>query len=1041
MVELTEKILMEAGGWEAMKEARAMFESGKVIEASYVPPVLAGRVRGADAEFRAGLNVRSRTDMENTCTCVTNRRRGLICAHSLAVGVAVIRGLKNHAAAAADAAKTIAASATPALKTNPQTEAADPSHDPNFSTDSDGPEAMLHVILPPNFTAAWEKKSVMVVCEVETGGVRKPLGALDKTKRFHASESDVRLAVQLRKFADGKLPAMAMLGREQFATLLGVLTAHPRVIFGRTLPVKIEGQGTRGTLRIERADDGSLRVSHAPADGTLLLAADAAWRLDDGKFTPVAAGLPRAYLAVLERAISIPADAAEAFTARELPTLANFFEIEGDVIPDASPLPEDLPAPRFAAHFEGSLNFLTARIEAIYGERRVTLDATGAALARFSRNRASEQAALERVRAYGFAGPDGKGELTLKGEQRILAFFAAGLPRLEREWKVDVGERFGYVTRDVERIEPRLEIRSSGEQWFDLSYELGTTAGERFSGAEITRLLQGGQSHVRRKNGNIAVFDPGLLDEFGQLLRDSDPQQAQAGVYRLDRRQAGALDAFAEENMLTVGGETRWRDWAGATRKLDRLTQVPLGSLEEPLRDYQKQGVYWLNFLAQNGFGGILSDEMGLGKTLQALAFIRTLAGQGPTLVVCPSSLIFNWCAEAAKWIPEISVLALDGARRAEDFHKIEKTSLVITSYPLLRRDVEAYQGLQFAAVILDEAQHIKNPDSQNAQAAAALKARHRFVLTGTPVENSVRDIWSLMNFLMPGYLGTRTEFRERYENAIQSKPGGPEQQRLTRRIRPFLLRRTKREVATEIPDKLEQVAYCQLTDAQSVIYSQLVITTKQQVSQLSGQKDKNKARMLMLTALLRLRQAACDARLLGLENPPSDAESSAKLDMLEELLSEALDGGHRVLIFSQFVTMLGYIRARLEILGIEHCYLDGQTRDRGAQVSRFQSGTVPVFLISLKAGGTGLNLTAADTVIHFDPWWNPAVEAQATDRAHRIGQSRAVTSYKLIARDTVEEKILNLQARKRAIIAATLENEQPLMEGLSIDEIQSLLE
>lgn len=1041
MVELTEKMLMEAGGWEAMKEARAMYEAGKVIEASYEPPVLAGRVRGADAEFRAGLNVRSRTDMENICTCATSRRRGLICAHSLAVGVAVIRGLKNHAAAAADAAKGDAVAVAPAPKSNAQGGVEEPADDPNFSTDSDDPDAALHLILPPNFTAAWEKKSVMVVCEVETGGARKPLGALDRTKRFRASEGDVRLAVQLRKFADGKLPAMAMLNREQFATLLGVLTDHPRVTFGRTMPVKIEGQGTRDTLRIERASDGSLRVSHAPVAGVLLLAAGAAWRLHDGKFAPVAAGLPAAYFAVLERAINIPADAADAFTTRELPALANFFEIEGDVIPNAPSLPEDLPVPRFAAHFEGSLNFLTARIEAIYGERRVTLDATGAALARFSRNRVSEQAALERVRAYGFSGPDGKGELTLKGEQRILAFFAAGLLRLEREWKVEVGERFGFVTRDVERIEPRLEIRSSGEQWFDLSYELGTAAGERFSGAEITRLLQGGQSHVRRKNGKIAVFDPGLLDEFGQLLRDSDPRQAQAGVYRLDRRQAGVLDAFTEENRMTVGGETRWRDWAGATRKLDRLTPVPLGSLEGSLREYQKQGVYWLNFLAQNSFGGILADEMGLGKTLQALAFIRTLAGQGPSLVVCPSSLIFNWCAEAAKWIPEISVLALDGPRRSESFHKIEKTSLVITSYPLLRRDVEAYQRLQFGAVILDEAQHIKNPNSQNAQAATALKARHRFVLTGTPVENSVRDIWSLMHFLMPGYLGTRTEFRERYENAIQSQPGGPEQQRLTRRIRPFLLRRTKRDVAKEIPEKLEQVAYCKLTDAQSIIYNQLIIATKQQVSKLSGQKDQNKARMLMLTALLRLRQAACDARLLGLDNPPPDAEASAKLDLLDELLSEALDGGHRVLIFSQFVTMLAHIRARLEIMGIEHCYLDGQTRDRGAQVGRFQSGTVPVFLISLKAGGTGLNLTAADTVIHFDPWWNPAVEAQATDRAHRIGQSRAVTSYKLIARDTVEEKILSLQAKKRAIIAATLENEQPLMEGLNMEEIQSLLE
>ena len=254
------------------------------------------------------------------------------------------------------------------------------------------------------------------------------------------------------------------------------------------------------------------------------------------------------------------------------------------------------------------------------------------------------------------------------------------------------------------------------------------------------------------------------------------------------------------------------------------------------------------------------------------------------------------------------------------------------------------------------------------------------------------------------------------------------------------MLRRTKQLVAAELPEKLEQVAFCELAGAQRELYDALAKSTRRELSELAGSKDQNKARILMLTALLRLRQAACDARLLPLENPPAAEDASAKLDLLAELLAEALDGGHRVLIFSQFVTMLSLMKERLAAEGVDFCYLDGQTKDRGAEVARFQSGAAPVFLISLKAGGTGLNLTAADTVIHFDPWWNPAVEAQATDRAHRIGQTRVVTSYKLIARGTVEEKILNLQAKKRAVIAATLESEQPLMEGLSMAEIESLL-
>ena len=343
------------------------------------------------------------------------------------------------------------------------------------------------------------------------------------------------------------------------------------------------------------------------------------------------------------------------------------------------------------------------------------------------------------------------------------------------------------------------------------------------------------------------------------------------------------------------------------------------------------------------------------------------------------------------------------------------------------------------ATVVLDEAQHIKNPDSQNAQSAFSLKAKRRLALTGTPVENSLADIWSLMNFLMPGYLGSRQDFRDRFQRPIESEPGGSTHRRLIKRLEPCILRRLKKSVLTELPDKIEHVAYCELTESQRTIYSQLANTTRRQVSEWSGEKDQAKARMLMLTALLRLRQTCCDLRLLKLEetDPP---EPSGKLLMLEELLNEAIDGGHRVLIFSQFASMLRILRDTLAGLEISQCYLDGQTKDRAAEVDRFESGAAPVFLISLKAGGTGLNLTSADTVIHFDPWWNPAVESQATDRAHRIGQKKVVTSYKLISRDTVEEKILALQVRKRAMIDTTLDHEQPLMEGLSTEDIRELL-
>jgi SNF2 family DNA or RNA helicase len=430
---------------------------------------------------------------------------------------------------------------------------------------------------------------------------------------------------------------------------------------------------------------------------------------------------------------------------------------------------------------------------------------------------------------------------------------------------------------------------------------------------------------------------------------------------------------------------------------------------------------------------------MGLGKTLQALAFLEAMRG-GVSLIVCPSSLVQNWAREAAKFTPGLRVLALEGPDRHARMAGLAEADLAITSYPLLRRDAERYGGIDFRVIILDEAQHIKNPDTQNAQAATGLRSRHRLVLTGTPLENSVRDLWSIMNFVMPGYLGSRNDFKERYEQPIvQGIGAGPVKTRLAKRIRPFLLRRTKREVYKELPEKLEQVLYCSMTAQQIEVYEKLLLESRRQITELSGPKDQNKGRMLMLTALLRLRQACCDLRLLGMPDL-SQEQASAKLELLDELLREAIDGGHRVLIFSQFVSMLQLQKAALEAADISYCYLDGQTKDRMKVVDLFQNDSgIPVFLISLKAGGVGLNLTGADTVVHFDPWWNPAVEAQATDRAHRIGQEKVVTAYKLITRGTVEEKILKLQETKRGLMEA-IESEEPMMAGLSMEEIRELL-
>ena len=471
-----------------------------------------------------------------------------------------------------------------------------------------------------------------------------------------------------------------------------------------------------------------------------------------------------------------------------------------------------------------------------------------------------------------------------------------------------------------------------------------------------------------------------------------------------------------------------------------------LPELADKLRPYQWHGVAWMQDLFQRKFAGILADEMGLGKTLQILTWINWRKKQGittpPVLVICPSSLVFNWMEEATRWTPGLRTLPLEGSHRAKHFKEIGTHDLVITSYALIRRDADQYRQHVFEAVILDEAQHIKNRATQNAQSVKSIKANHRLVLTGTPMENSVMDLWSIFDFLMPGYLGSARDFKDRYETPITQQNTVPVLDRLKRRIGPFLLRRTKTEVRPDLPERIEQVTYCDLSKEQRSIYQQVMESGRAKLLEIAGQKQASgKARMMVLSSILRMRQVCCDARLLDIEKDKLK-EPSSKLNLFTELLDEALDGGHRILVFSQFVKMLSILRETLEAREVDYCYLDGGTTQRGKVVQRFQNSQIPVFLISLKAGGTGLNLTGADTVVHFDPWWNPAIEAQATARAHRIGQTQTVTSYKLVARDTIEEKILALQQRKQTQLSAMLESGKiDGMDGLSWDEIESLLE
>ncbi len=434
------------------------------------------------------------------------------------------------------------------------------------------------------------------------------------------------------------------------------------------------------------------------------------------------------------------------------------------------------------------------------------------------------------------------------------------------------------------------------------------------------------------------------------------------------------------------------------------------------LRPYQQQGLNWLQFLRAQGLGGILADDMGLGKTLQTLAHIQVEKDAGrltaPALVIAPVSLMGNWHSEAARFCPGLRTLVLHGASRHELADSVAEHDLVIAPYSLLQRDRERWLQLQWHLVVLDEAQNIKNASTNVAQVVSALRARHRLCLSGTPMENHLGEIWSLFHFLMPGFLGSQTRFKEVFRTPIEKQGDGARMAQLRSRITPFMLRRTKALVAGELPPKVESVMPVELTGTQADLYETIRLGMEKTVREALQTKGLAKSQITILDALLKLRQVCCHPQLVPLD-VAKKVKTSAKLDQLMALLPEMLAEGRRILLFSQFTSMLTLIEAELKKRNLPWVKLTGQSQKRDAIIEQFTSGQVPLFLISLKAGGVGLNLPQADTVIHYDPWWNPAVENQATDRAHRIGQTQSVWVIKLVAQGTIEERILALQERK----------------------------
>ncbi len=654
---------------------------------------------------------------------------------------------------------------------------------------------------------------------------------------------------------------------------------------------------------------------------------------------------------------------------------------------------------------------------------------------------AAQQIAAARLRDMGLS-PDEDGlSFVVRGDEAIH-FWTDGIGSLPEDWDLFLPDDLVDVQMRSESLGANARV-SSGVDWLSLrmSFE---SEGVAVTQDELKRCLAEGRKYVRLADGSFARLDPEKVREVLQRQAEILATGGGNGA-KLPLSQAGRIEELIGQlNRSTVSDGSR--ELFKKLRDIDEIKGIKKPrNLKAQLRPYQEQGFQWLWFLHEIGSGGVLADDMGLGKTLQTITLMLAVKAADEkadqkfrALIVAPTSVVTNWLREMEKFAPSLKAALWHGGDRKERQDELEDADVIVTSYALLRRDEELFARLKLRYAILDEAQNIKNPLSATARAAKRLKADRRLALSGTPIENRLSEIWSIFDFVSPGLLGPLDKFEERYSRPIDAGDAKAAQ-RLRATIHPFILRRTKGEVAKDLPEKIETDQVCELTGEQGALYQAVLKEVRAQVMNEVERQGMGKAHIQILAGLTRLRQAACDPRLLGLPRDFSD-DDSGKLQALRELVQTSVAGGHRVLVFSQFVSMLTLIRRALEEDGVGYEYLDGSTKDRQAVVERFQRDAgAPVFLISLKAGGSGLNLTAADTVIHFDPWWNPAVEDQATDRAHRIGQTRVVTTYRLIAKGTIEEKIHELGGKKRELVGAVLSEDAGGAKRLTKTDLEEL--
>lgn len=992
--------LRRAAGWKAMKQGRDLLASGAVGEVKRDGSTWTGKVRVGGRVVGVALKCAGRDELAGRCPCPEGQR-GVLCGHAVALVLAEREENRNQKS------RAVAKKAT-------YTD--DVIRQDNLLSGSDKDQNACYLVSTlEDVIVSRVNNSLPIHLQPFTGNRQSPCVP------FPA------LAAWLAGLGLEGLPPSLRVPVGELAGLLALLADHRAVLRtpGGDLACRAEAHRPAATARLLEKARIALMIS---PDGRSWWPGGWVIKGTEAFPPPVFDALPARLREALDRAAAAGGECVMPLEeyiehAEALHASLNLDASEADPEIDRRP-------PGVTLSIDGSLSRLAAELDFDYGVEMgdgSLAQAPGGGLR--LRRRDVEDGARDQLDQWGFRRGSA-GRFILQGESSVLSFYASCGRLIPSAWQVRWGQRIQSETAGVERAAFRFASGRGEPGWLEGEVRCETPSGTQISRHELEKMLRVGRGHFQTGDGRKVVVDLEQADDLGEFWLDIGADQVAPGVFRFDATQQAYLAATLGELSRPTGvDDAAWLAAAGSAGPL--------------LRPYQREGVGWLVGQARAGLGALLGDDMGLGKTLQTLCFLawqkREHPQAGPPLVVCPTSLLATWEGEVRRFFPDWRVLIQHGAGRSDYWEVMSAADLVLTSYALLGRDLDYYRQRQWPTVVLDEASLIRNPDTRAAKAARRLQASTRIALTGTPVENGVRDLWSVFAFLQPGYLGGREDFRQRYERVLQGRGDARVARRLRRRVAPFFLRRRKEDVAPDLPARIEEVDQATMGAKQAGLYNALLRESRDRLGKALSRRGFEGARMDILTALLRLRQVCCDPALLpgdGGEGIPS-----AKREQFRERLREAVEGGHKVLVFSQFTSMLDLLREDVEALGADCLMLTGSTRDRGALVRRFQEGEADVFLLSLKAGGYGLTLTQADTVMLYDPWWNPAVEAQAIDRAHRIGQVRPVTAYRFVVRDSIEQKILKLQEQKRNLSRLTVGDDGDFGQGsFSENELRDLL-